>query len=102
MAKETVDAVRQAELNAADTEKDAVAKSEAIIQKAQQDAKALILNLTKEVSATAASELEKAQEKNAQVMAEALQRAEKEVLFLKEMVKSKEKGVLDIIISEVI
>lgn len=102
MAKETVDAVRQAELRAAQAEKDAAAKSEEIIKKAQQDAKELIVDMTKEAAKKADGELLQAREKSEKVMADALLRAEKEVLFLREMVKSKEKAAREMVISEVI
>ena len=46
MAKETVQAVRQAEEKAAQIEKDATLKGDAIVLKAKEDAKALVLSMT--------------------------------------------------------
>ena len=60
MAKETVEAVRQAELDAVKLEREAALKKDAILQKASEDAKLLILSSTKEALAKASKDLKEA------------------------------------------
>lgn len=102
MAKETVQAVRQAEEKAAQIEKEAAAKGEALIQKARVDAKNLVTTMTKDVLSNGEKDLEKVQLQSKALMEAAVQKAEKEILLLKEMVKSKEQAAIDLVLSEVI
>lgn len=102
MAKETVKAVRDAEMKAAQLEKDAVTSREAILLKANEDAKTLISSKTKEARSSAELELSKSQQEGEELLISAKQRAEKEILLLKEMVKSKEQAAINLVLSEVI
>lgn len=102
MAKETVQAVREAELNAAKIEKDAAVKSEAMILKAQEDAKLLIAGKTREALLKADEMKKQAQQEGAELIESAALRAEQEILLLKEVVKSKEQAAIDLILSEVL
>ncbi|MDF2539909.1 MAG: hypothetical protein K0S76_2930 [Herbinix sp.] len=102
MAKETVQAVRQAELNAAQIEKDAIEKKDTILSDAQQNAKLLITSRTKEAFLKAERNLELANEQGAQLLQAAILKAENEVLLLKEMVKGKEQVAIDKVLSSLI
>jgi V/A-type H+/Na+-transporting ATPase subunit G/H len=102
VAIEIVQAVRQAEQDAAKLEKEAALKAEAIIQKANEDAKSLISSMTKEVLAKAEKDLEQVQLQGAELMVTAVQKAEKEILLLKEIVKGKEETAINLVLSEVI
>jgi len=102
MAKETVEAVRQAELNAAQIEKEAIKKKDEILLKAQEDAKITISTMTKEALTNAEQDLEQAQSQGVEFMNNAVQRVEQEIRLLKEMVKSKEQAAIDLVLSEVI
>jgi len=102
MAKETVNAVRQAELNATQIEKEAEKEHDAILFKAEQDTKAIITSMSKEALAKAKHDLEQAQRQGEVAMETATLRAEKEIILLKEIVKSKEQAAIDYVLSEVI
>jgi vacuolar-type H+-ATPase subunit C/Vma6 len=102
MAKETVQAVRQAELNAANIEKDAAVKSEAIVSKAFEDAKLTIAAKMKEALFNAAEMKEQVQSEGAALIESAVLRAEQEILLLKEIIKSKEQDAIDLILLELV
>ena len=102
MAKETVQAVRQAELKAAQIEKDAIQKREEILLEAQQNAKAMITSITKETQKKAVSDLEQAQSQGDELVEAAKLKAEKEILLMKEMTKSKEQAAINHVLSVVI
>lgn len=102
MAIESVEAVRKAELMAAQMEKDALAEKERIISEAKQNAKALIAAMVKEASAKAEDELEKAKRHSEEIKEAARVDAEKEVLHLKDTVRSKEQAAIDLVLSNVI
>jgi hypothetical protein len=102
MAKETVQAVRQAELNAAQAEKDAIIQRDAMILKAQEDAKVIISTMTKEALNNAELNLKQAQIQGEELLKAAELKAEKEILLLKEMTKSKEQTAINLILSEVV
>jgi V/A-type H+-transporting ATPase subunit G/H len=102
MAKETVEAVRQAEINAAKLEYEATMNKEEMIQKALEDAKSLLSTCMKEALATSAKELEQTSIANDNLMKEAVLRAEQEINILKELVKSKEEAATLLVLGEVI
>lgn len=102
MAKETVEAVRQAELNAAKLEREAALKRDAILQKASEDAKLLISTKTKEALEHASKELHKADLEGEKLMDLAVKKAEQEINLLKELVKQKENTAIDLVLKEVI
>lgn len=102
MAKETVDAVRQAELNATQIEKDATVKRDSIILNAQEEAKTIISTLIKEAQNIAEQNSRQVQSQGEEFMKNAEVKAEKEILLLKELTKSKEQETIHLILSEVI
>ncbi|WFR55316.1 hypothetical protein QA584_17090 [Anaerocolumna sp. AGMB13025] len=102
MAIEIVQAVRKAEQDAYGKEKETFQQAEAIVQKANEDAKVLISSITKEVLSKAENDLKQAELQGAELMVTAVQKAEKEILLLKEIVKSKEQTAIELVLSEVL
>lgn len=102
MATETVQAVRQAEINAAQQDKEAVKKREAILLKAKEDAEHMVSFMMKEANEKAETDLMQAEKQGEELMDAVVQRTEKEIILLKEMVKSKERAAIDLVLSEVI
>lgn len=102
MAIESVQAVRRAEVNAAQLEKETLAKKEAILEEARQKAKALVTSRVKEAQAKAEDDLNKAGRRSTEILEEAKIKAEKEVIFMKELVKNKEQAAIDLVLANVI
>lgn len=102
MAKETVQAVRQAELNALQKEREALQKKEEIIAKAQQQAKEIINSKVKQAMEKAESDFAKAKQRGEEIANAARVKAEDEVLIMKEMVGRKEEAAIKLILSSVI
>ena len=102
MAQEAVQAVRQAELNAALIERDANQRKEEMLSKAQQNAKILITSITKEAHLTADKRLATAEKQGADMLEAAKQKADEEVLYLKDLVKGKEQEAIKLILSNLI
>jgi V/A-type H+/Na+-transporting ATPase subunit G/H len=102
MAKETVQAVRQAELNAAQLEKDAIQQKEAIISEAVNNAKVMISTMTKEAKDEAEHKLDLANRKGIEMLEAAKTRAESEALLMNQMAQSKEEAAINLILSNVI
>ncbi|BCJ94780.1 hypothetical protein acsn021_23490 [Anaerocolumna cellulosilytica] len=102
MAKETVQAVRQAEEKAAQIEKEALAKGEMIIQNAREEAKNIQSSMSKQVLSKAEQDLKDVQLQGNKLMEAAVQKAEKEIILLKEVAKSKEQAAIDLVLTEVI
>ena len=102
MAKETVQAVRNAELSAVKKEKEVIQKKEAILVEAQQTAKKIIASMTNKAQDKAGRDLEEAVRQGVELTESAKQKVEKEICFIKEMVKSKEQAAIDLVISNVV
>jgi vacuolar-type H+-ATPase subunit H len=102
MAKETVQAVRQAELNAAQIEKEAQQKKDNLLTEAQQNAKAIIISMTKEAQRKAEDKLREANNQAAQLISAAKQRADMEAQLMKELVRGKEQSTIDQVLSSLI
>lgn len=102
MALETVQAVRQAEVKAAQMEKDALQRKEEIISKADQDAKALIHSLTKQAAKKAEEDLAEAKKRGQEQLEAARLKAENEAMILKKMAQRKEETAIHLILSSVI
>jgi F0F1-type ATP synthase membrane subunit b/b' len=102
MALESVQAVRQAELKAAQIEKDALAAKEALLSETRQKAKDLVDSKVKEAQAKAENDLRAAERRSMELMEEVKLRAEKEVIFMKELVKNKEQAAIDLVLSSLI
>jgi len=102
MAKETVEAVRQAELRAQEKEKEALQKKEAIISEAEKKAKELIASMVKEANAKADKDLANARTRADEIIKEARAKSEKEIVLVKELAKMKEESAINLVLSEVI
>lgn len=102
MAKETIQAVRQAELNAAQMEREALSKSESIISEAELNAKNMIASMTKAAKEEANRRLSAANQQGMEMMEASKIRAENEVLIMKQLAQSKEEAAINIILSCVI
>lgn len=102
MAKETVEAVRQAEQKAVALEKEAALKKEEILQKAAEDGKALIFAKTKEAKERASLELKNAEESGKKLLEEAVNSASHQVEMLLEIVTDKKQTAIAEILKEVI
>jgi V/A-type H+-transporting ATPase subunit G/H len=102
VAKETVEAVRLAELNAAEREKEAIQKKEEMLLEAQQNAAALITSMEKDSLAKAQRDVNDAIRRGKENMVIARKNAEKEALILKELAKEKEKEAIQLVLSDVI
>ena len=102
MAKETVKAVRSAELSAVQIEKEAEQKKEAILLEAQQNAKSIIVSMTKEAQSKAERGLLEAQEQGVAIMEAGKQRAMNQIRLLTEMVKNKEQAATQLVLSNVV
>lgn len=102
MAKETIQAVRNAELSATKLEKEAIQKKEAILLEAQQNAKKLAATLIDVAQDKAIRDVEEAVRQGVELTESAKQNVEKEICFMREMVKSKEQAAIDLVISNVV
>lgn len=102
MAKDTVEAIRQAEQKALQLEKDTALQQEVILQKAKEEAEHIVAAAVKEVLEIAKLDMEKAVVQGKKIMEDATNRAEKEILQLKERVKAKEPETLSLIVSSII
>lgn len=102
MAKETVQAVRQAELNAAQKEKDALMRKEEILSEARQNASNLIASMTKDAQEKAAAKLKAAELESSKMSETAKLKAESEVMIIKEMAKRKEDAAINLVLTTVI
>lgn len=102
MAKETIEAIRQAELAAEQTEKDAAGQAEDIVAKAQQTAKDTIATLTQQAKSVAAQAAKQAGKQGEDMAAAALREAEQELTALRETAKEKTPGAVARVLSELI
>lgn len=102
MAKETVEAVRQAELNAAQKERDAFHKKETILSEAQQNAKSMVTSMTKEALIKAERNLALANQQGIERMEASKLNADNEVLLIKEMAHRKEEAAIKLVLSTAI
>jgi vacuolar-type H+-ATPase subunit H len=102
MAKETVQAVRQAEILAAQKEKDALLRKDEILAQAGQNAKALVTSMTKQALDKAEHNLADANQRGKEMLESARLKAESEVLVMNEMVQRKEEAAIQLILSSVI
>lgn len=102
LIKDTVDAVRQAELKAMEMEKEVLKQKEEIINKAHSDAKELKDSIIKKALENVDNKLLEVEKRNEEVMNEYKKDAQKEVMLLKENVKNKEAAAIKAVLSEVI
>lgn len=102
MAKETVQAVRQAEINSIEKEKEALQKRTNLISEAEQSAKELINSLTKQGLDKAERDLKEAGRKGTELINTSKMKAESEILIMKELAIRKEDAAINLILSKVI
>jgi vacuolar-type H+-ATPase subunit H len=102
MAKETIQAVRQAELNAAQVEKDAQLKKERIISEAMQNAKTMISSMTNEAMKLSEEKVADANKKRILIMEEAKQKSDAQVTQMERIVKEKEHAAMEQVLSGII
>lgn len=102
MAKETIQAVRQAELNAVNMEKDAIQKKEEILAKAHKEAGIILTTRIKQANEEAEHNLVSANEQGTKLMEKAKQRVNNEVTAMKEIAKDKEEAAINLVLSSVI
>ena len=102
MAMETVQAVRQAELEAAKKEKEALKESEVMISKAEIEAQVLLSSMKKLEQEKADKNLYKADEKAKESMKISLQQAEQDVISIRNMVEGKEQEAISLVLSTII
>lgn len=102
MAKESVDAIREAELKAAQIEKEAMNEKNAILLKAEEEAEKIISSMTENAYAQSQEQLKKAHEQGEAYMEAAVLRAERQISLMKDVVREKEQEVINLILSEVI
>jgi vacuolar-type H+-ATPase subunit H len=102
MAKETIQAVRQAELNAVNKEKDAIQKKEAILAEAHKEAGIILTTRVKQATEEAERNLVSANEQGVKLMEKVKQRVENEVVAMKEIANAKEEAAINLVLSSVI
>lgn len=102
MAKETIQAVKQAELSASQSEKAAHIQGDDLISRAANDAKALIKEMTKETLLETQQQEEEVKEQCDLFMKEIIEKTNKEVMLLKELSKKKEKEAIELVCSQII
>lgn len=102
MAIETVQAVRKAELNAVQKEKDAVLQREAILAEAERNSKTMVTSMTKVTLLKAEQDMAEAQRQGEKMLEAAISKAESEVIQIKEILQSKEKEAITLVLSNVI
>ena len=102
MAKETVQAVRQAELDALQKEREALQKKDSIIAEAEQQAKLIINSSIKQAMEKAENDFAKAKQHGEEIANAARLKAEDEVLLMKEMASRKEEAAIKLVLSSVL
>ncbi len=102
MAKETIQAVKQAELLASHSEKAAHVKGEELISKATSDAKSLVTSMVKGVLLETQQNLEEVKKQSDILMKEVVEKTNKEVMLLKELSKKKEQEAIQLVCSQII
>lgn len=102
MAQETIEAIRQAELAAEQTEKNVASEGDKIIAQAKAEAAETIMQLTKDAKEKAADALASAKKQSDSMMADALHLVEQELSTLRDAAKAKEPQAVQLILSELI
>ena len=102
MAMETVQAVRQAEFEAAQKEKVTAEESVVLISKAEIEAQVLLSSMKKLEQEKADKNLYKANEKAKELMQISLQQAEQDIISLRKMVEGKEQDAILLVLAEII
>ena len=101
MAMESVEAVRQAERHAAQTEKDAAQRQQELIAQAEADARTRIGQMTSNAQAQAQKELQMAQEKADALLSEARESVRLEINRMNDSVKDRERAAVELVMSAI-
>lgn len=102
MAMDTIQTVKQAELQASQSERAAHVKGDELISKAISDAKALVTSMTREALIEAQNNIEKAKRQSSVMIEQVVERTNKEVMLLKELSKKKEQEAIRMVCSHII
>ena len=102
MAKETIDAVRQAELAAEQTEKAAVQEADRLVAQAKLDAKQAVADLTKSAKEKAQAELSAARRQGDELIAKAVAEVQQDCSRLRETAAAKDAEATTAILAELI
>lgn len=102
MAKETVKAVRDAEIAAEKLIKESLEKKDAILSEARKKAGKILADMTDEAQKKAENDIKDAVRRSELIIEEAKKEAEKEVRQLIEMAKTKEEDAINLVISSVV
>lgn len=102
MAKDIVEAVRNAELKANQTEKNAYSESEQIIKKAENDAKVFSAAQVKEAEERAEAMLKTAELQSKKLFEKANNEALQEIAALNSKAKQKEAEAVKLVYSELV
>lgn len=102
MAKETVHAVRQTEIRAAQMEKEAFQRAETILLDAQKNAGQLVAEMTKKALEKAEKDLAATNQRGQTLLESSKVKAESEILIMKELAERKETEAINLVISSVI
>ena len=102
MAKETINAVRQAEIKAVEIENAAIAKKEEILRNAHLQAKNIVNEAVMKAQEAARSERCDAEQRAEQIVKAAKEKAENDVNILKTISKEKAAVVIDKILESVV
>lgn len=102
MEQNTVERIRQAELEAQQVEKEAAQECDRILQSAHEDANSLIDEKTSAARKAAAAQLEKAKDEGAVLMQQALEEVKGDVASLYSAAKEKKAQVKDLILGALV
>lgn len=102
LAKETIDAVRQAELTAEQTERAAAQEADRIVAKAKLDAKQTVTDLTKNAKEKALAELAAARAQGDELVAKAVAEVQEDCRRLREAAAAKQAQATEAILAELI
>ena len=102
MASDTIDKVREAERNAEEAEKTAVAEADRIVAKAGDDAVKIKTDLTCKAKEKADAMFKEASSRGDSLMADATLEADKDVEALRSSVSAKEGDAIKFILNDLI
>lgn len=102
MALETIQVVKQAELEAENQQKEALLLSKDIIAKAEKQGKELISSMVKEATEEAKKAERNAEEKASIKKAEAAARVEQNIKILQDQIREKEEKAVELVIAALV
>lgn len=102
MAKDTLDTIRQVELESEQKIKEATKQSKEFATNAKLQAEKLIASLTNEAVEESKKALEEAKVQGESLVQEASNKAKNEIVLMQELAKQKEEKAIQLILSEII